>query len=483
METENTYTGIYADVEKAFPELRLDTSGSRFYSDVIAPCKEIYGGSPPWKQVKRAGLSSKGQRDMETLNTAKVLCDEFSNMTFSEKTEIIVSDERIQEYINVVLDANRFYSKMPSFLSLMFALGGGIIKCYAVDGLPVIDYLPADCFVPTAFSNRGITAGVFRSVSFIRNTYYSFFEYYSGGKVEYKLFRSQTQGQLGEECPVSELYDGLPSSVDYGTDIPMFAYFSPASSNNLAIGSPFGLSVFANAESTLKALDVAFDSFSREFILGRKRIIVPSSCVRTVVDADTGKPVRYFDSDDEVYQALSVGQDQEMPKITDNTVSLRIEEHVGAINAYLNTLCAQTGLTAGTLAFDREGLKTATEIISENSKTYRTIRANKNLLEESLIHLTHALTALGEYLGLIPQGIKYECSVAFNDGIIEDHDKVIDNNIKLVEAGLQSRLGAIMEIYECDEETAEKRLERINAENVPSVYDFKEDDPNGTESS
>ena len=134
-------------------------------------------------------------------------------------------------------------------------------------------------------------------------------------------------------------------------------------------------------------------------------------------------------------------------------------------------------------AYDREGLKTATEIISENSKTYRTIRANKNLLEESLIHLTHALTALGEYLGLIPQGIKYECSVAFNDGIIEDHDKVIDNNIKLVEAGLQSRLGAIMEIYECDEETAEKRLERINAENVPSVYDFKEDDPNGTESS
>jgi A118 family predicted phage portal protein len=164
-------------------------------------------------------------------------------------------------------------------------------------------------------------------------------------------------------------------------------------------------------------------------------------------------------------------------------VSLRIEEHVGAINAYLNTLCAQTGLTAGTLAFDREGLKTATEIVSENSKTYRTIRADKNLIEESLIQVVHALTALGEYLRLIPQGIEYECSVAFNDGIIEDHDKVIDNNIKLVDAGLQSRLGAIMEIYECDEETAQKRLDRINKENAASVYDFKEDIANGTESS
>ena len=478
-----TYSGIYADVQRAFPELKLDTTGSRFYSDVIAVCKDIYSGSPPWKSVKRAGLSSKGQRDMETLNTAKVLCDEFSNMTFSEKTEIIISDERIQEYINGVLDSNRFYSKMPTFLSLMYALGGGVVKCYAVDGAPVIDYLPADCFVPVEYSNRGITAGVFRSVSFVRNRYYSLFEYYNGGRVEYKLFRSHTQGQLGEECPLSELYEGLPSSVDYGSDVPMFAYFFPAVSNNLAIGSPFGLSVFANSESTLKALDIAFDSFSREFILGRKRIIVPSSCVRTVVDADTGQPVRYFDSDDEVYQALSVLPDQEMPKILDNTVSLRIDEHVSAINAYLNTLCAQTGLTSGTLAFDREGLKTATEIVSENSKTYRTIRADKNLIEESLIQVVHALTALGEYLRLIPQGIEYECSVAFNDGIIEDHDKVIDNNIKLVDAGLQSRLGAIMEIYECDEETAQKRLERINEENAASVYDFKEDASNGTESS
>ena len=481
---DNTiYSGIYADVQRAFPELKLDTSQSRFYSDVIAVCKDIYSGAPSWKQVKRAGLSSKGQRDMETLNTAKVLCDEFSNMTFSEKTEIIISDERIQEYINGVLSSNRFYSKMPAFLSLMYALGGGVIKCYAVDGAPVIDYLPADCFVPVEYSNRGITAGVFRSVSFVRNRYYSLFEYYNGGRVEYKLFRSFTRGQLGEECPLSELYEGLPDAVDYGSDVPMFAYFFPAVSNNLAIGSPFGLSVFANSESTLKALDIAFDSFSREFILGRKRIIVPSSCVRTVVDADTGKAVRYFDSDDEVYQALSVGQDQEMPKISDNTVSLRIEEHVGAINAYLNTLCAQTGLTSGTLAFDREGLKTATEIVSENSKTYRTIRADKNLIEESIIQVVHALTALGEYLGLVPKGIEYECSVAFNDGIIEDHDKVIDNNIKLVDAGLQSRLGAIMEIYECDEETAQKRLDRINADNTPSVYDFKEDASDGTESS
>ena len=116
---ENETTGIYADVQRAFPELKLDTTGSRFYSDVIAVCKDIYMGSPPWKRVKRAGLSSKGQRDMETLNTAKVLCDEFSNMSFSEKTEIIISDERIQAYIDGVLDSNKFYSKMPAFLSLM----------------------------------------------------------------------------------------------------------------------------------------------------------------------------------------------------------------------------------------------------------------------------------------------------------------------------------------------------------------------------
>lgn len=47
-------------------------------------------------------------------------------------------------------------------------------------------------------------------------------------------------------------------------------------------------------------------------------------------------------------------------------------------------------------------------------------------------------------------------TVDFDDSIIEDTNTTIDRNIKLVQAGLRSKLSAIMEINKCDEATAQK---------------------------
>jgi A118 family predicted phage portal protein len=282
--------------------------------------------------------------------------------------------------------------------------------------------------------------------------------------VEYKLFRSADKNTLGTECSVSELYD-IPDSVNYNFDVPMFAYFRPAVSNNLG-DNCLGLSVFANSTDTLKALDIAFDSFSREFVLGRKRIIVPSSCIRTVVDPESGKIQRYFDADDEVFQALRCDDDKDL-KVTDNTMEIRVSEHVDSINALLNILCFQTGLSAGHLSFDAAGgMKTATEVISQNSKTFRTAKAHKNMLEEFLIDLVHSICAVGAYLNLCPElNDSVEISVSFADNIIEDDNTIIDNNIKLVQAGLKSKLTAMMDVLKCDEKTARAELERISEEN------------------
>lgn len=469
MVTDISDTRLIADVKTAFPDLVMPES-EKFYSDVIYVCRDIYGGSPAWRSVKKSGLYSGGLREMSLLNAAKVLCDELAALTFSEKTAITVSDGKVQDYVNAVLNDNGFYENMPQFLSAAYAMGGGAVKCYVSDGKAVIDYLRADCFVPSEYNNRRITSGVFRSVSFQKGFYYTLFEHYSPGNVEYKLFKSSDKSNLGMMCELSEVYD-IPDNVNYDTDVPMFAYFHPAVSNNLDSGC-LGLSVFANSTDTLKALDVAFDSFSREFILGRKRIIVPSSSIRTVVDTDTGNVRRYFDSDDEVYQALRCDEEKDL-KITDNTMSIRVSEHVESINALLDTLCFQAGLSEGYLSFSgKGGMKTATEVVAENSKTFRTAKSHKNMLEEFLIDMVKAVAAVGAFLGECPAlDDDAEICVSFADDVIEDDASIIDNNIKLVQAGLKSKLSAIMDIQKCDEDTAREELERINAEETAVIDD------------
>ena len=167
-----------------------------------------------------------------------------------------------------------------------------------------------------------------------------------------------------------------------------------------------------------------------------------------------------------------ITEENETLKITDNTTELRIEEHVSAINALLNILCFQIGLSAGSFSFDSvQGMKTATEVISQDSKTARTIKSNKNIITEMLEQLVNSLIALGMALDLIPVK-EYAVTVGWQDNIIIDDNTLIDNNIKLTQAGLKSKLNAIMEVQKCDEETAQQELDRISKEQSVTGIDI-----------
>lgn len=88
----------------------------------------------------------------------------------------------------------------------------------------------------------------------------------------------------------------------------------------------------------------------------------------------------------------------------------------------------QTGLSAGTFSFDvQQGMKTATEIISQESKTARTVKNNKNLLTETIETVVHALVQLGVMSGEI-SAREYSVTVGWNDNIIIDDNTLIDNN-------------------------------------------------------
>ena len=52
--------------------------------------------------------------------------------------------------------------------------------------------------------------------------------------------------------------------------------------------------------------------------------------------------------------------------------------------------------------------------------------------------------------------------------MIDDNTK-IENNIKLVSAGLKSKVSAIMDIFGCDEDEAMAELERISKESQISA--------------
>lgn len=462
---------IADNVAKIYPAIS-STKTAEYYS-YISNWKDIYSGSPPWATVKCKKTKDSAERRRHLMGTAKFLCDKFANLIFAEQCDIQVTVPEYKDFLDKVLNRTGFWRHLPKLISSAFALGGFALKVYADNGKIMIDFVEADDFYPGKWVDDTITSAVFQTRITKGSDYYTLLEWQEVGRTVHKLYKSNTEDSLGTECPVSEVFDNLEESTIYtGINVPMFAYFCPSISNNILNAKiPLGISVFANAEDTLREIDIVFDSFGREFVLGSKRIIVPADAMQPVIDIETGKREFYYDTDDEVFVALNT-EDVENLKITDNSANLRVQEHVTAINSLLNILCIQTGLSPGAISFDMvHGLKTATEVISENNETANTIKSDKNQLNETLETTFHAILNLAFALHVLEKK-PYEITISWNDNVIIDDNTMIDNTIKIYSAGLLDLVSAVMKVNKCDEETAKAIVEKIKAEQSMGAADF-----------
>lgn len=477
----------------------------RFYDFYIFPWKYVYQGFyAAWHDVPVNTIkdhSGNKKRRMATMNAAQMVCRTMARYIWGERCKIRVTREgataeeagSLQEFIDHVLRENGFNLAFGEDIEKAMALGGAAIKEWAYipkdregnDAGPariMLSYHSAEQFIPTAWNNHKVKEAIFISREAKDGFYYSRVEWHKWQGETYvvtnELYRQkmtetkEPQTVLGWYYPLNLVYPLLsPSTEMRGLVRSVFQYIRPFGANTFDDNSPLGMSVFSGAMDTLRALDICFDSFQREFVLGKKRIIVPTRAIRWVVSPD-GQRYRYFDSSDEVYQTIET-DDAEALKIHDNSVELRVEEHVSAINALLAILAAQVGFDPGILSFSlQQGLKTATEVISQNSKTYDTVKNHQNNLRDVLRDMVDAIIELAVQYGvewggrpvadLVSGG--YNVAITFDDSIIQDRAADIAEGIQKVNANVMSRFRFLTEIDGMTPEEAEKEIARIKKE-------------------
>jgi A118 family predicted phage portal protein len=433
--------------------------------------KALYTGyHPDFHKVTYQTINGQQSRQMATLNMAKVAAQEIATLVFNEKCIVNISDKTLQTNINDIFKQNCFSREFQRYLEYQFALGGLAIKVFVENGKIKISFVTAENFVPLSWNHDDITEGVFVNTFYKNGTKYTHLEWnlFNNGVylIRNELYESRHGEEIGVKIPLSTIFPNLqPETVIENVERPFFAYIKPNTANNIDMSSPLGVSIYANAVDTLRAIDTAFDSFEREFKLGKKRILVPASCIRQVVDPTTGAMTRYFDANDEVYEAFNF--DDNMNRIEDISVELRVEEHIAALNALLTHFSMQIGFSAGAFTFDSAGLKTATEVISENSKTFRTKQAHETTIEAGLQQLVKIIVAVAELYEVFPAPAgEYDVTVTFDDSIAEDKAANANYYILLTSSGLVSKLFAIQKVLGLTEEQARQMLQQISSENA-----------------
>ena len=515
MQRTATATGIAREFKDIF-ELGDVPAFNQFYYYGIFVWKALYRGLyKDWHVVPVISVGAKpGQtRQLFRLNTAKAVSAELASLVWGEEAQfsvstngwveqrnedgVVVNPDPLAAFVEDVLRKNAFGEKLQELIEQGLALGGASIKVWAEPARVIrLGYCMADQFVPLAWDNARVTEGVFISRRARKGWYYTRLEWHRWNGETYvitnELYKAEmqrgamagmNQDILGIWCPTAELQEMFPG-LEPETVVPveesLFSYFRTPIANNIDDNSPLGVSIYANALETLHAIDICYDSFVTEFRLGKKKIIVPARFLRMVTDPQTGRQVRYFDPNDETY--VGVADDDGTAGVHDISVELRVEEHVAALNALLSILCLQIGFSANTFSFDEHqgGIKTATEVVSENSKTYKTVRTVRNQLRPMLEHMVQNIIDVAILYGMEWEGQSveslaaggWECKVTFDDGVTQDRQTNLNEGIMLVGAGLLSKYKFLTDRkfgQGLTEKEALAELDRIRAENAATV--------------
>ncbi|MCW6682066.1 phage portal protein [Aerococcaceae bacterium NML160702] len=469
------------------PKVSFDKSEYERIKDSL----RIYAGEyKPIEYVNSKGKSVK--RDFMHLNMMKEVAKLLSSVLFNEQCVIKVDDsaednskanslQGADDFIQHVFGHNKFKKNFAKYLEPMLAAGGLAVRPYydATTGEIEFSWCMPDTFIPLHSNTNAISECVISSKTTKtedkKTIYYTLLEFHEwtveGYTITNELYRSEDNKKIGKRVRLSELYPDLPEVSKHNLTRPNFAYVKPYGFNNINPSSPLGLGVCDNAKNTLKQINTVYDQFYWELKQSKRRLIVSDHYLKTNIDSQ-GNQIQYFDDETDVFVALR-GEIDDMT-YKDMTTEIRSSQYIESINKFFTTLEMQIGLSAGTFTFDKEGMKTATEVISRDSTTYRT--RNSHIVEISdfmksvvISVLELAKETVGRdgkrlYTGVIPS--EEQISVDFDDGMFNDRATELDFWTKVKMSGFAPDEIAIQRLFGLTEEQAQEWVSKIRQEKL-----------------
>lgn len=419
--------------------------------------------------------------DRKTLNLPAKVCQRWADLLLNEKVEINVADEYTQLKLNDLLHQVNFRVRGNNLLEAAFAMGGGFLIQYWDGEKTNQKYITQEYMYPISYDSGRLTEAAFSSQKVIDGKTYIYLETHLRDKqtglytVDNSLLKSNdvknsTGGGLQEVGP--EFYEehGILPKWETGSTTPLFQMIRPNVANREAFNSPWGTSVYSGVLDIFASCDTVYDSFYKEFLLGKKRIFVTDGVanINYVKKGDDVETVEVFDPNDEVFYRIPE-QDDGVPPIQPVDMALRVGDHATALQTQLNILSQAVGFGANGFKWDEGGVSTATQIISQNSELFRTLKKHETLLKDTLIDMAKGLLYVeATFAGDAAINLAADISIDFDDSIIEDTAEIKRQAMLELQTGLISKAEYFRQVYKLtDQQALEyefKMLQEIIAE-------------------
>ena len=419
-----------------------------------------------------------------TMNMAKEISEDWSDILWSEKCKISMADEKSQEQFDDLIETLDLYALINQSIEKSGGLGteSAVVSVYDIieseDGMTLdvtnaktrVDLVDVDWIFPLSWTNKEITECAFGSIEYIKGKKHIVLSVHllnnAGNYIIKNHLFSESNGNLTE---IKEV-DNTINEFDTKSNIKWFSIFKPLLTNNLFSNSPFGIPHYANAIDNLKAVDISFDALKNEIQDGRKRVFARAE----MFNYDDGTQKMVFDPNDTTIYQLPSGATKD-DLIQSDSDTLRTAQQIETLNTNLNILGSKVGFGENHYHYDGTNLSTATAVVSSNSKLFRRKKKLEVGYESAIYDLVKAVCYASSQFG--QYNINTENMVIqFDDSIIEDKEVESNRAMREVQQGLKSKIEYRMQIFGETQEIAEQKIKEIK-ESEPSIQDLLGEDP------
>lgn len=455
-------------------ERGYDTIDSNFYNRIDVWRSWFDGDVRNFHDFKVFNGQKRVQCHRYSVGMAKKVSEDWASLLMNEKVKVTLEGDAEQAAYDETMADNNFSVKANEAQELKASRGTVAYVCRAEDAvisadgriLPSagakirIDYVTAENIFPLSWENGYVSECAFAKRDVIDGKPYDFLTIhrFDGGEyvIENHLFERGKNGKLTEVDMLDVRgYEAVPPVVYTGSDRRQFVLDRMNIVNNLDPSSPMGISVYANAIDQLKGVDIAYDSYVNEFVLGKKRIIVKPEATK---DLD-GEPI--FDINDVTFYVLP--EDGGAGSVVEPIdMTLRTNEHSAGLQDMLNELSAKVGFGEQHYKWTNGAVATATQIISQNSSLFRNVKKHEIILRAVLEELARIVLRLENAYRGAGLDEDVEISIDFDDSIIEDKATEFARDLQMLSAGILNAYEFRAKWMNEDEETARAALPQMN---------------------
>ena len=414
----------------------------------------------------------------------KKTCEDFASMLINEKCDIVLGDSEEQKQFSKLLYNNQFWVKANQGVEVAFALGYGFLvqgvsNLKVTDdgsivndgkGKYIVDFVNAEKCFPLIVEDYKVTDVAFVKVNTL-NTIISIHckdrRNGSATKGNYFIINIELKNDGFGRKMSSNTNNILNRYVlDTQGNIAWFQQIKPNIANNYQLDNVLGLPICWNALDTLASIDNAYDSLDIEINDSKRKTFV-SEDLTTRAITDDGEIINPFDPNDTRFYIIPKLDEGKM-LIQESAPQLRSNDIISALNMQLNTYTSKLGMGENYYNFNGRQLATATQVISENSALFRTLKKHEIVIEQALLDFAKATIHIcNTFTEINFKNVNFDdINIKFDDSIIEDKESEKASDRTDVTNGTMSNVEYRMKWYAEDEESAFKQVGYLDVAKV-----------------